>query len=836
MSRIFIRIVFFFILYLPLFSPAQQSSVVKGKVVNPFTKEAVAFATVKWKKNGTGTLTDSLGFFSVKLSGMANDSLIVGYVGHDNIGYAIKSFSNDTLQFLLGPLKQSNEVFVRSKFSKGLRWWKNVVTHKPENNPYQYQNYSYTLYNKLEIDLNNINKEKFRDIKLLKPFGFVLDNIDSVTEAKPFLPVFLTETLSEYYFSNNPAATREVITAQQTHGLKNESVLQFINGVNQRINTYSNQLTIFGKEFISPLSNVGDKYYNYKGADTITIGSEKYFHLIFSPKADGENTFSGDCWIHSTTWAIQRINLNINTTANINFVHRLSISQEFNRNEAGKWLFAKDVFVAEVSPLKKDKFSFIGRKTKKYTNIRIDTPDILTEIKKNKTKDEVVSDEASVIIDKKYWNEHRTEQLTKNEESVLKLIDTLKTVPVFKKYSETLEFIFDGHKKLGKYEIGPWFKWISGNQVEQVRFRFDIGTTDLFSKYLRLNAYLAYGIRDSRFKGKLGVNYKLPGKKGWSVFASYINDLDNGKIKYNDEDVTTDNLFSQLIRRPDIPQKFLAIKEYKAGFSKEWPSQFTLSSFISRIDYDTHLPLPTPSSLSDNPLVNTEFVLKFRYAPGERKIISHRRDYRIRSDQPVYELRIGKAFEDLFSGEYDFTKLNASIRQQIRIPRFGQISYIAYAGKIWTEQGLPFMLLELHPGNEIYYYNKESFNLMSRFEYFSDRFAGINIEHNIEKKLINLIPFLRKSKIRQFWNVKTVWGNLDQKSRLVNRTDFGDYRLRSLRGDMYTEVGTGIDNIFKFFRVDLVWRINPNYIRTNPILSSLNSNNFGVFGSFRIQF
>ncbi|MFX7167387.1 DUF5686 family protein, partial [Acinetobacter baumannii] len=78
----------------------------------------------------------------------------------------------------------------------------------------------------------------------------------------------------------------------------------FINGVNQRINVYSNQLNIFGKEFISPLSNVGDKYYNYKGADTITVGNDKYFHLLFSPKIDGENTFSGDCWIHSTTWAI----------------------------------------------------------------------------------------------------------------------------------------------------------------------------------------------------------------------------------------------------------------------------------------------------------------------------------------------------------------------------------------------------------------------------------------------------------------------------------------------------------------------------------------------------
>ncbi|MFZ8466536.1 hypothetical protein ACO1MK_14585, partial [Staphylococcus aureus] len=70
--------------------------------------------------------------------------------------------------------------------------------------------------------------------------------------------------------------------------------------------------------------------------------------------------------------------------------------------------------MAEVSPLKKDKFSFIGRKTKKYTNIKINAPEIEAEIKKNKIKDEVISDEASVVIDKKYWNEHRTEQLTKN--------------------------------------------------------------------------------------------------------------------------------------------------------------------------------------------------------------------------------------------------------------------------------------------------------------------------------------------------------------------------------------------------------------------------------------
>lgn len=833
MANWFIRSFLFLLIILGAFRASSQNKLIVGKIVNPFTKEPVPFASVQWKKNGNGILSDSSGLFTIRNSAFPLDSLLVGYVGYDMAAYFINSSRSDTLILYIGQLKQSNEVFVKSKFSKGLRWWKTIVANKPKNDPFQYESYSYVLYNKLEIDLNNIKKEKFNNIKLMKPFGFVLDNIDSITENRPFIPVFLTESLSNYYYTNNPSATREFITAQQTHGLKNESMLQFLNGINQKINVYSNQLTIFGKEFISPLSSSGNKYYNYKGADTVTIGNEKFYHLIFTPLRDGENTFSGDCWIHGSSWGIQRISLNINATANINFVQRLTISQEFKKNDSGKWLFAKDIFVAEVSPLKKDKFSFIGRKTKLYNNIQINNPDIITEIKKNKTKDETISSEEILNTDKNFWNNNRPERLSTNEENVLKLIDTLKTMPVFKKYSETVEFVFGGYKKLGKFEIGPWFKWISGNQLERFRLRFDLGTTDLFSKNWRLHAYLAYGFRDNRFKGKFDVNYKIPNSKGWSLNASYLNDLDNGKIKYNDEDVTTDNSFSQLIRRPNIPQKFLGIEEYKFGFTKEWASHFSINSFISRIDNITYDPLPSNRLLSDNAIINTELVLKFRYAPGERSINTHRKDYKLKTNKPIYELRFGQSAKGLFQGEYQFSKLNASIRQRIRIPRFGQLNYMIYGGKIWSKSGLPFMLLELHPGNEIFYYNKESFNLMNRFEYFSDRFVGINIEHNIEKKLLNLFPFMRKSPIRQFWNVKTVWGNLNRDSRILNRTDFGDYRLRALNDNFYTEIGTGLDNIARFFRVDFVWRINPNQTN-NPVYQNFAT--FAILGSFRIKF
>ncbi len=820
---------------IPVSSFAQ--STIKGRIINEFTKESVPFASVQWSKAKFGVLSDSTGEFNLKISPSKFDSLIVNYVGYQSKTYAFNSVKDTGLLFLpLGQILQSVEVLVKSKFNKGLRWWKNIIANKSKNNPEQYNSFSYTLYNKLEIDLNNLNKEKFKHIKLLQPFGFVLDNIDSLSEEKPFLPVFLTETISKNYFNRNPVGSREEIIAQQTYGLKNESILQFINGINQHINLYQNELNFFGKEFISPLSNIADKYYNFKGADTMTIGIEKYFHLLFWPKTEGENTFKGDCWIHNSTWAVQRISLDISASANINFVQRLSISQEFKRIDSTKWIFAKDIFVAEVSPFKKEKFSFIGRKTKLYSNVNIDDQEVVQKIALNKNKIEIIQLENSKINDKEYWKQNRTEPLSMNETKVIGLIDTLKTLPIFKKYSDRIEFIFDGHKRIGAFEIGPWYKWVSGNPIEQFRVRFDLATTDRFNKNLRFHTYLAYGFKDNRLKGKFDVKYKIPGSNGWNIFASYINDLDNGKIKYNDEDVTTDNLFSQLIRRPGIPQKFLGVEEYKFGFGKDWPSHLSMNTFISKIDYQTYTPLPTIGSLSDNPLINTELVFKLRYAAGEQIINTHRKDFKVRSNQPVYEVRFGQSVNGLFNGAYNFTKFNASIKQLVRIPRFGQLRYNIYGGKIWCNKGLPFMLLELHPGNEIYYFNKESFNLMNRFEYFSDQFVGINIEHNIEKKLLNLLPFMRKSPIRQFWNFKTVWGNLDLDSRALNRTDFGVYRLRSLRGDFYTEFGTGFDNIARFFRIDFVWRVNPYYARTNHVLVLQNKNNFGIFASFRIQF
>ena len=151
---------------------AQTNAMINGKVINFFTNDAIPFAGVHWKKSGFGIISDSVGNFSIKKSSFRNDSIIVSYVGYEDV-YHVYDPQKDTGSIIiaLSVLKKNYGVEVKSKFNKGLRWWKNIVMHKKENNPYLFDNYSCEQYNKLEVDINNLKRESFQTNKILKPFA-----------------------------------------------------------------------------------------------------------------------------------------------------------------------------------------------------------------------------------------------------------------------------------------------------------------------------------------------------------------------------------------------------------------------------------------------------------------------------------------------------------------------------------------------------------------------------------------------------------------------------------------------------------------------------------------
>ena len=613
-------------------------------------------------------------------------------------------------------------------------------------------------------------------------------------------------------------------------GVNNESVAKFLGGMDQNVNFYSNFIPVFDKEFVSPISDNGDAYYRYKVLDSQFVDGRRLIHLQFTPKRKGENTFEGDCWIHDTTFAVQKMNLRLAKEANINFVDNLSLIQEYSLINDTTWFLTRDKFVADLSFRGENKLSVIARKSTTYKDIVVNDSSVVNQVAKNKIMEETILRPEVKNSPDSFWVKARHEELSKNEKAIYHTIDTLLKLPAFKRATEQIYFLTTGYKDIGNYEIGPWYNWVTYNNLEGLRTRFDLGTNRFFNKKMFLHAYAAYGFGDKEWKYQVNGMYFFNKNPRMSISASYKKDLDYGQTYY--DEISQDNIFAIAIRKSGVPLKFMMIDEKKIDFFKEWSNGFSVGIGGSHKSFDPLRQLPPKSIFlngnNGSTLASTEVSLRVRYAFLEKFLESTFNRISLGSPYPIVEVKLTKGISDVFKSNFSYTKVSASVSDYKKISPFGNIYYNFFGGKTYGR--LPYMMLDIAPGNEIYYYNKYAFNLMNRYEYLHDKYAGINFEHNIGNGLFRFIPLTRKLKFRQFYSAKALWGGLSDENKTFNMPAGSDYRFASLDGNTYLEVGTGVDNILKVFRIDFVWRVLPRPLPPEKV------KRFGIFGSFRLAF
>ncbi|MGV3656890.1 MAG: DUF5686 family protein [Chitinophagaceae bacterium] len=810
---------------------AQQAvaqPLIKGIIKDGHSGEPVPFASARWLLAGQGALADSSGTFYLSAPKVW-DTLEVTSVGFEDFKIAMNggAITVDTFPVFIKmvPGKFNVGVVVRGKGNRGLIFWKKIVANKHQHDRFRYDNFSYELYNKLELDLKNVDRDKMEKTKLFKDFDFILDYIDSA-EGATFLPAYLTEAVSHYYYQKSPLKRREVFKGVKTLGVKNESISKFLGGMDQVVNIYNNYIPVFDKQFVSPISDNGDAYYNYKVADTQYVAGRRLIHFLFTPKRKGENTFEGDCWVHDSTYAIQKMNLRLGRDAGVNFVNQLSLVQEYALINDSTWFLSKDKFVVDLTPLGKANLSFIGRKTTTYRQVLVNDESIEKELAKNRKVEETVLPDSSIKQDEAYWSTARHEDLEGREQGIYQMIDTLMKSPYYQRYSDAVYFLTVGYKNIGNYEIGPWFNWISANSYEGLRLRFDLGTNTDFSKKVYLHGYLAYGFGDRDWKYKLDGTYLFRKSPRMHLHAAISRDIDFGQSYY--DAISQDNIFALAIRKSGVPMKFLMVDEKKVELLHEWHNGFSARFTASNKAYEPLQNLP-PAHLFTNGkgnIATSEIGVRLRYAFAEKFLESTFNRISLGSQYPIVDVRYVKGLSDVFKSGYDYHKLSASVSDYLKVAPFGTIYYNLFGGQ--TFGTLPYMLLDIAPGNEIYYYNPYAFNMMNRYEYLHDKYAGINVEHNFGSGLFRLLPLTRKLKFRQFWTAKALWGGLSAQNSALNMS--GSYPFETLNGRTYLELGTGIDNIFRVLRVDFIWRALPES------RGKLYNDRFGVFGSFRVSF
>jgi hypothetical protein len=816
-----------------------QNRILKGIVKDAHSDERIPFASMQFKSLKTGKLSDSAGSFIFRFHEWPSDTLIISYVGYQDFKLPLDSFllqkaKNNVLDIsILMERGKFDAVVVKRKIDRGLLMWKRIVKHKAQNDRYRFRNFSYELYNKLEVDLKNIKREKWENLPFIKKFNFVLNNIDTTEEGVPYLPVYITEALSDYYYQKSPLRRREVFKGTKTMGVNNESVSKLLGGIDQNVNFYANFIPVFDKQFVSPISDNGDAFYNYKVLDSQFVNGRRLIHFFFIPKHKGQNTFEGDCWVHDTTFAIQKMNLRLGKDANLNYVNRLSLIQEFALLNDSTWFLTRDKFVVDLSLLSGEKLlSAIGRKTTTYKDIVVNDTSVTNELAKNKLIEETIFPPQANNAPDSFWVQNRHEELTATEKKLYQTIDTLLKLPAFQRAVKTVNFLATGYLDVGNFEIGPWYNWIFSNVLEGWRFRWDLGTNRYFSKRLHLHGYLAYGTTDQKFKYEADAMWLFNKNPRSYIFAKYSKDIDYGQNYL--EEVSQDNIFALAVRKNGVPIKFLKTELMQLDLYKEWHSGLSVTLSGVRKLYDPLLNLPSKEIFDDanggatEPLNTFEASVQVRFAYLEKFLEGTFSRYSMGSPYPITTIKYTRGIKGMLNSHYEYSKLTGSISDYLKISPYGSLYYNVFAGR--TFGTLPFMLLDVAPGNEIYYYNKYAYSLMNRWQYLHDKYAGFNFEHNIGSGIFRFTQLTRRLKFRQFYTVKGLWGSLNEENRALNMPAGSEYKFESLDGKTYLEIGTGVDNIFKVFRFDFVWRLLPQ-----P-LPEASSQRFGVFGSFRLQF
>ncbi|HNX43482.1 MAG TPA: DUF5686 family protein [Bacteroidales bacterium] len=804
---------------------AQEVTKITGTVTDASTGQPMPFVNVYFKGSTVGATTGFDGKYSLESRKIA-DSLIASFVGYHTFSSAVKPNQYQVIDIKLNPVNLDlPEVVIVPGVNPAEILLKKIIDHKPENDPARVDEYRCETYTKMQFDVNNLSS-KFQDRRVMKPFRFVFENLDtSVVNGKAYLPVMLSESVSDVYYRYSPRSRKEIIKASKISGIENASMSQFVGSLAQDVNIYENFITLFQKNFPSPINSTGLLYYRYYLIDSATIDGHWCYNIMFKPRFKQATAFTGNLWANDTSFAVKKLEMRLVDDANVNFINDLVISQDFDKMGGKHWMLSKERMVADFNVFEdaKKTMGFYGARTAVFRNFSFDAP---PDQKIYSIPNDIIVLKDAAVQSKNFWEESRPEELTHREASVYLLADTLLKMPVFNTYFDVIKMVMTGYYVKGKFEWGPYASMLSSNAIEGVRLRVGGRTSNDFSKRLMLEGYMAYGIHDERLKYKGGFVYMLQKAPDRVISGSYKYDTEQLGMG---EDALREDFFLSSVFRRNPQDKLSLVKEIKGSYKHEWFTGFSNTlTFSNRNLYNignTGFSLYDPQGGSYEPhfsLITSELQFDLHYGYREKVLAGEFERVVVSSPYPVLDLNYTYGVKGLFNGDYEYHKAQLRVTQWFNFLSAGWSKYSVEAGKIWGK--LPYPLLRVHSGNETFWFDEYSYNLMNYYEFISDEYVNAMYSHHFEGFFLNHIPVIRKLKWREVAQARIAFGHTSDKNLQYNSFPTGTYAL----GKPYVEVGAGIENIFRFIRIDGIWRLTYN---DHP-----DTNRFGVMVSMNFIF
>lgn len=811
-------------LFFGLTAHAQTNTEVYGKVIDANTKEPIDYVTVQYKGTVRATLTDPKGEYRLRAIEKV-DTLVFSYLGYKTRYVPIKRGVVQELNIEMGSeglqLKEITIDAGKKKRKREIDTTANyvfyqVIKNKDKNREGAINSYRYDAYEKLSISLLN-PAQKLLNMKILRPFSFAFKNTDTTEEGSVFIPGVMRETVSEVYYRRKPRSLKKFVKADVMTGIDEPSIVEMASYQFDEQEVYDNVLNLANTPFTSPFANTGTLTYFYYLTDTAVLNGRISYKLHFVGRVKEDIALKGFAWIDSATWAIRSIYYRPNEKANLNFVADYSIKQEFEYVQNKHWILQRDEMYSVGSLFKKSKrkMSILVNKLMTRQNIDIDVqiPDSIF-----KGANEKILLDTLRINRKPYFDSTRFEPLTPQEHEVWHISDTIKLVPAWKAFEWTGRFFTNAYADAGPISIGKVLNFASRNNVEGWRFRFGFETNprykyfgwkdrDNFLRKFYFATYLAYGTKDKDFKYLFLARINLPRKNNlWqSLEAMYRYDMVVPGQDPNNTLLTFDNVVT-LISGQTL-SKVMKVSNFQISYEKEFTRGFSgILGFSEKVFHDIPGVLDFAVKRGEewkpiNKFNISEFFIDTRYSYRDQYFVGTFYRYFQNSRWPVFMLRYTAGLVNMDNTNFNYHNLHFTIRQKIST-RVGYTQYIIRAAKIFGR--VPYTAAYLTQGNLGILLDKFNYNLLRQFEFVSDQYASVWIEHHFNGFFFNKIPGIKKLRLRELVLVRSIIGNFSDKNRSVLRTPT---ELTSPGPIPYVEMGFGIENIAYILRVDFLWRV-----------------------------
>ncbi len=826
-----------------LFASIGASAQIKGVITDSLTNEPLMYITVQYEGKGVGGISNGKGEYQVEMR-KGWDELTFSAVGYITQKIKIAPGTKvlnvkmvpDDIMLAEVVVKPKKEKYSR-KNNPAVEFMKKVIEHKKalkleENDYYQFQKYE-----KMKMSINDVTPDKMEK-GIYKKFSFFKDQVEvSPKTNKMILPISIKETASKTIYRKNPKSEKTIIEGMNSNGIEEffstgDMLGTILTDVFSDINIYDDDIRLLQRRFVSPIGRGAISFYKYYLMDTLMVDKQECVHLTFVPQNPQDFGFTGHLYVvKDSTYAVKKATMKLPKKTGVNFVENLDIVQQFEQLPDSNWVLTDDDMTVELAFVKGIQGLEVQRTTK-YTDYKFEE----IEPRLFRLKGSVIKEANMLGKSDEYWAKVRQVPLTKKESTMDLFMNRIEQIPGFKYVifgAKALieNFVETGSKKHpSKFDFGPINTMITSNYVNGTRFRVSGMTTGNLDPHWSLSGYGAYGTKDKKwfYSGQVAYSFNKREYVLWEfpkhyIAFKYTYDVMSPMDKYLATD--KDNLFvgwkwtkvDQMSYMRDATLSYEL--ETNAGFSIQAMARHRNDQPAGILQYWKNNG-GTPGEWDQkNTLVHdittTELGVTLRYAPGETFVNTKQRRVPVSLDAPIFSLSHTAGFKGVLGGEYNFNLTEASIRKRFWFGSWGKLDVTARAGAQWNT--VPFPLLNLPMANLSYItQNNESFNLINNMEFLNDRYASLNLSYDMNGKLFNRIPLIKKLKWREMFRIRGLWGTLTDKNNPYksNNPDLFLFPTRDgvptshIMGDTpYIEASVGIYNIFKLLHIEYVRRL-----------------------------